>query len=158
MYDRLGIQGSNDGTNFTNLNVPWLQTSSITTPPYGTSYGGSAWNSSASDNGWIIPKDTPRAILIGGVPSNSFPADIVTSYRYVRFYFRSDNGTNDDGWNITLAPNTAYSTNVETVSEGTTLYLSTTDYTKLTTDNTSGIVVGYAAYANAENNSLFVRV
>jgi hypothetical protein len=159
MYDKLAIQGSNDGANFTNLSVEWLQAAADSSAPFaGGSFAGSSWNSSSSKNGWILPKDTPRAILIGGVPSNSFPADIVTSYRYIRFYFRCDNSSHDDGWDITLAPNTAYSTNVETVAEGTTLYLSTTDYTKVTTDNASGIVVGYAAYDNAENNSLFVRV
>lgn len=161
MYDKLGIQGSNDGSNFTNLSVQWLQSAAapFDVPPYaGTSFDGGSWNANAADNGWILPKNTPRAILLGGVPNNTFPADIATSYRYIRFYFRSDNSSHDDGWDITLAPNTAYSTNVEAVAEGTTLYLSTTDYTKVTTDNTSGIVVGYAAYDNAENNSLFIRL
>jgi hypothetical protein len=158
MYDRLGIQGSNDGVNFTNLTIPWLQTSAITNPPYGTSFGGSQWNSGASDNGWILPENTPRAILIGGVPGNTFPADIVTAYRYIRFYFRSDNSSNANGWDITLAPNTPYSTGTQPVAEGTTLYLDTTDYTRITTDSVSGVVVGFCAYSDASDDSIFMRL
>ncbi len=59
---------------------------------------------------------------------------------------------------MTLQPNTPYSTNVETVTEGTTLYLDNSDYTKITTDNTSQIVVGYCAYSNAENDSILIRI
>ena len=155
MYDRLGIQGSNDGVNFVNLSVPWLQTSAVSFPTWSASFGGSQWNSQGSINGYIFPKDTVRAILLS---SGTFPVDINTNYRYIRFYFRSDSGGTDDGWDMTLAPNTPYSTNIETVSEGATLYLDNSDYTKITTDDTSQIVVGYCAYDNAENNSIFIRV
>jgi len=159
MYDRLGIQGSNDGVNFVNLSVPWLQKSSVSSPTWGNNYfNNNAWNGTGANNGYILPKDTTRAILIGGVPNNSFPAEINTNYRYIKFYFRSDNSSNKDGWDITLQPNTPYSSNVETVAEGTTLYLDNSDYTKITTDDTSQIVVGYCVYNNAENNSIFIRV
>ena len=156
MYDRLGIQGSNDGVSFVNLSVPWLQTSASSSPTWSEFFfANNNWNSAGADNGYIFPKDTTRAILLS---SGTFPVDINTNYRYVRFYFRSDSSANDDGWNMTLAPNTPYSTNTETVSEGTTLYLDNSDYTKITTDDTSQIVVGYCAYDNAENNSIFIRV
>ena len=158
MYDRLGIQGSNDGITFTNITVPWLQTAAVTTPPYGNSFGGSQWNSAASDNGWILPQNTPRAILIGGVPGNTFPADIVTAYRYIRFYFRSDNSTNDNGWDMTLAPNVPYGTGATPVTEGTALYLDTTNYRRITTDSLSGVLVGYCAYSDASNDSIFMRI
>ena len=157
MYDKLGIQGSNDGINFTNLNVPWLQSSVVTTPPYGTSFGGSQWSSAGSDNGWIIPKNTPRAILIGGVPGNTFPADIVTAYRYIRFYFNSDSSTNRMGWDITLAPNTPYG--ADPIAEGTSLYLENSyPAQRLTSGNTTQVVFGFNACSNTDNDSVLIRV
>jgi predicted RecA/RadA family phage recombinase len=156
MYDRLGIQGSNDGINFNNLSVQWLQKSTASTPTWSDSFFGSnAWNSTGADNGYILPKDTARAILLS---SGTFPVTVNTSYRYIRFYFRSDSSVNDDGWNITLQPNTPYPSNVESVAEGTTLYLDSTDFTKVTTDDTTQIVVGYCAYNDAANDSIFLRI
>ena len=38
MYDRLGVQGSNDGVNFTNLSVQWLQKSATSTPTWSDSF------------------------------------------------------------------------------------------------------------------------
>lgn len=159
MYDRLGIQGSNDGVNFTNLSVQWLQKSATSTPTWSTSfYSNNAWNSTGADNGYILPKDTTRALLLGGVPNNTFPASINSGYRYIRFYFRSDGSSNEDGWDITLQPNTPYTSSIETVAEGTSLYLDSTDLTKVTTDDTSQILVGYCAYNNADNDSIFLRI
>ena len=156
MYDRLGIQGSNDGVNFNNLSVQWLQKSATSTPTWSSSfYGSNAWNSTGADNGYILPKDTSRAILLS---SGTFPVTVNTGYRYIRFYFRSDSSVNDDGWDITLQPNTPYPSNVESVAEGTTLYLDSTDFTKVTTDDTSQIVVGYCAYNDAANDSIFLRI
>ncbi len=156
MYDRLGVQGSNDGVNFTNLSVQWLQKSATSTPTWSSSfYGSNSWNSTGTDNGYIFPKDTSRAILLS---SGTFPVTINTGYRYIRFYFRSDTSVNDDGWDMTLTPNTPYSSNVESVAEGTTLYLDVNDFTKVTTDDTSQILVGYCAYNNAENDSIFLRI
>ena len=156
MYDRLGVQGSNDGVNFTNLSVQWLQKSATSTPTWSSSfYGSNSWNSTGTDNGYIFPKDTSRAILLS---SGTFPVTINTNYRYIRFYFRSDTSVNDDGWDMTLTPNTPYSSNVESVAEGTTLYLDSNDFTKVTTDDTSQILVGYCAYNNAENDSIFLRI
>jgi len=157
MYDRLGIQGSNDGVNFVNLSIPWLQTSASSSPTWNEFFfGNNAWNSPGADNGYIFPENTTRAILLS---SGTFPVDINTGYRYIRFYFRSDSSSNDDGWNMTLAPNTTYPSSTEaTVSEGATLYLDNSDYTKITTDDTSQIVVGYCAYTDAGNDSIFIRV
>jgi predicted RecA/RadA family phage recombinase len=156
MYDRLGIQGSNDGVNFNNLSVQWLQKSTTSTPTWSDSFFGSnAWNGTGADNGYILPKDTSRAILLS---SGTFPVTVNTNYRYIRFYFRSDSSVNDDGWNITLQPNTPYPSNVESVAEGTTLYLDSTDFTKVTTDDTTQIVVGYCAYNDAANDSIFLRI
>jgi hypothetical protein len=158
MYDRLGIQTSTDGVSYNNISVQWLQTSSTTTPPYSNSFGGASWNSGASDNGWILPKDEPRAILLGGVPSNTFPALINLGTRYVRFYFFSDGSAQDDGWNITLQPNNPYPTGAVSVAEGTTIYLDNVDKSLVSTDDTSQIVLGYCAYSDANNDSLLINV
>lgn len=159
MYDRLGIQGSNDGVNFTNLSVQWLQTSSISTPTWSEFFfANNSWNSTGADNGYILPQNTTRAILLGGVPNNTFPAEINTGYRYIRFYFRSDTSSTALGWDMTLQPNTPYTSSALTVSEDTPLYLDSADFSKVTTDDTSQILVGYTAYNNAENDSIFIRI
>lgn len=155
-YDRLGIQGSNDGVTFVNLSVSWLQRMATSTFPYSTSFAGASFNSASSINGYVFPTTTTRAILLG---SGSIPgATINTGYRYIKFLFFSDGSSQQAGWDMTLQPNTPYATNAQTVTEGTTLYLDSADFSKVTTDNTSQIVVGYAAYDNAENNSIFIRV
>lgn len=156
-YDRLGVQGSNDGVSFVNLSVSWLQSMANTTFPYGNSFAGSIWSSAASKNGWVFPGDNLRATTLGsgGIPSTA----INTGYRYIKFLFYSDSSSNELGWDMTLAPNTVYPSSTEaTVSEGTTLYLDNSDFTKITTDDTSQIVVGYCAYDDASNNSIFIRV
>ncbi len=157
MYDRFGIQTSTDGVTYTNISVSWLQASANSNPPWSTSFAGGSWNAGASSPGYILPKDEPRAILLGGVPGNTFPALISLPARYIRFYFISDGSGNVDGWNLTLQPNTPYPTNAVTVAEGTTLYLDNVDYTKMNTANTSQIVLGYCSYDNAENNSLLIN-
>ena len=157
MYDRLGVQTSSDGITFTNTTIPFFQKSSTSTPPWSSSFAGSSWNSTASTNGYILPKDTTRAILLGGVPNNTFPATITYPTRFVRFYFFSDGSSQDDGWDITLQPNTPYPTSAISVAEGTTLYLDNTDNSKVTTDNTSQIIIGYCAYSDANNDSLLIN-
>jgi len=157
MYDRLGIQTSTDGITYTNISVSWMQASATSTPPWSTSFAGGSWNAGASSPGYIFPLNEARAILLGGVPGNVFPALISLPTRYIRFYFISDGSGNVDGWNISLTPNTPYPTNAVTVAEGTTLYLDNVDYTKMNTANTSQIVLGYCSYDNAENNSLLIN-
>ena len=156
MWDRLGIQGSTDGVNFFNLSEPWLQTSLFSSPTWDEEFaGGNEWNDVGSNNGYIFPKDNARAELL---LSGTFPVVINTGYRHIRFYFRSDGSTAAQGWNMTLAPDTPYTSSAITVAEGATLYLDNSDYTKITTNNASQIVVGYCAYSNAENNSIFIRI
>ena len=157
-YDRLGIQVSNDGINFSNISIQYLQTMTTLTPPWSDSFAGGLWSNPTSANGYVMPATTARAISLGGVPSGTFPATISTGFRYVRFYFRSDSSANDLGWEIDLFPNTPYPVGSAPVAEGTTLYLDNSDYTKITTDNTSQIVVGYCAYDDASNDSIFMRV
>jgi len=149
LYDRLGVQGSNDGVTYVNLSISWLLRSATATPPWSESYG------SPDTPGYIFPRSQAVAQTLG---SGTFPVTINTGYRYVRFYFRSDSVTTDLGWDMTLQPDTPYTTSAITVAEGTPLYLDSVDFSKVTTDNTSQIIVGYAAYDNAENNSIFIRI
>lgn len=155
MYDKLGIQGSNDGVNFVNLSVSWLQRMATTTYDWGTSFAGSSFNSASSLNGWVFPSTTTRAILLG---SGTFPTTINTGYRYIKFRIATDSSVTQAGWDMTLQPNTPYITSAQTVAEGTTLYLDNVDYSKISTDPASGIIIGYAAYDNAENDSIFIRL
>jgi len=104
MYDRASIQVSNDGINFSNINVPWFNKSAISTFPYGDSYGGGGGQTNSYD-GWIMPQNTTTAqSLWNNNPATTgtltFPATINTGFRFVKYNFRSDFGTNKAGWNI----------------------------------------------------------
>ena len=98
-YDRLGIVVSNDGVNFSNVSVSWLQTSSTTTCPWSSSFGGSAWNSTASRNGYIFPSNNARAI---SSPLNWNGSNIVITEKYLKFCFTSDNSAQFPGWDLTV--------------------------------------------------------
>ena len=113
MYDRLGIQVSNDGSTWTNFSgIPWMNTSNTSTPPYSTSYGGlsQSSNNSFGTNGYILPQNEGRAIIYDGTAT--FPYTFQTSFRYIRFNFISDGSSQADGWDITIQPNTPYQTAV----------------------------------------------
>ncbi len=158
MYDRFGYQTSNDNITYTNASVEWLQKSSTSTPPYSNSYAGSSWQSSQSKNGYIFPSNTTRALLLEGVPNNQFPAMINTGSRYVKFYFKSDSSSTETGWDLNLSPSTPYNTEAEDVPIDTPLYLDSTDFTKITTNSSSGILLGNCAYPDASNDSVFMYV
>jgi len=96
-YDRLGIQHSDDGQNWANISVPWMQTSKSTTPPYSEDFGGRSWKDSG--NGWILPGTISKAQTLG---SGSLPIGLNFEKRYVKFWWQSDGNANDSGWNITL--------------------------------------------------------
>lgn len=104
MYDRLSIQTSNDGLTFTNAVLTGFQKSADTTYPYDTSFGGSSWNSSQSHPGWIFPSTEERYASLGGVIADTLNLNA----RYVRFGFTSDGSAADEGWNLTLKPDTPY--------------------------------------------------
>ncbi len=157
LYDRLGIQVSNDNIEFTNYNIPWGQRSNDDTPPYSSYFFENAsWNSAGSSPGPILPENTPRAILLG---APGFPTVLDTGHRWIRFYFYSDTVTNDAGWNMTLQPNIPYSSPAESLAVGSTLYLAN-DYPSqlLTETDTSQVRFGYSVYENAENDSILMRV
>ena len=114
MYDRFGIEVSNDGINFVNVSgVPFLQTSSVSTPPYSDSFGGGTSyddNGSFGTDGYILPSTTARAIELGALLGETitFPYTFDTGYRYVRFNFISDNSQQQAGWNFNLTPSVPY--------------------------------------------------
>lgn len=157
LYDRLGIQVSNDNVEFTNYNIPWGQRSNSDNPPYGSYFFENAsWNSAGSSPGPVLPENTPRAILLG---APGFPTVLDTGHRWIRFYFYSDPVTTDAGWNMTLQPNIPYATPAQSLAVGSTLYLAN-DYPSqlLTETSTSQVRFGYSVYENAENDSILMRV
>ena len=103
-YDRLGIQvsddpGDNIGVVFENITgIPWMQTSATSTigpiEPWHQDFGGSAFNSSASSDGWIFPSTVHRAQELGLEVGHS--VDIPN--KKVKFIFYSDSSLQDDGW------------------------------------------------------------
>lgn len=157
MYDRLGIQVSNDGVEYTNYNILWGQTSNVEEPPYGSYFfENSNWNSEGSYPGPILPQNTPRAILLG---AEAFPATLNTGHRYVRFYFFSDSSSNASGWDMLLQPNIPYTTPAQTLTVGSTLYLANSYPSQLLTEtNTSQVRFGYSIYENVENDAVLMRV
>ena len=111
MYDRLGIQVSNDGVNFVNFSgIPWFNKSSNSVAPYSASFAGGNQNSSGSfgSDGYIVPEDIARAQTYD--PTATFPFTFQTAFRFVRFTFISDSGVQQQGWDITIQPNTPYET------------------------------------------------
>ena len=84
MNDRLSIQTTNTGKNYTEVSIPWLQKSTTSTYPYSNRFNGAVWNNPQSINGYILPKDTSRAISLGW---NQQPLQITD--RFIRFKFKS---------------------------------------------------------------------
>jgi len=97
MYDRLGIAVSDDGTSWSAPQIPWMQSSASSMYPWTSSYGGSSWNSASSTPGYILPKDTPRAILLGW-DEGAF----ILPQRYIRFSFISDGSVTAAGWRLLI--------------------------------------------------------
>ena len=93
MYDRLGLIV--DGQN---ASIPWMQSSSTSSVPWGASFEGSAWNSSQSSPGWIVPLGPTRAILLGWDDQ----APTVIACTTLKFLFFSDSSVNRAGWDITI--------------------------------------------------------
>jgi hypothetical protein len=139
MYDRLGIQTSDDGILYTNIVVPWMVQSATSTPLYSNSFG-------SKSNGYIFP----------GTDNNRAPVQF--GKRFVKFYFLSDGSSQNDGWELRLTPSTPYPTTSVEIVPGITLYLDSSDYTKVTENNTSQLPIGFSAYKNTDNDCVFMRV
>jgi len=152
MYDRFSIESTNTGANYTEVNIPWLQKSATSSYPYGTSFAGYDWSNSSSKNGWILPKDTTRAILNGW---NQQPTQIAD--RFIRFRFKSDGSSQYAGWDINLQANSYTGGAEENIPLGTPLYLDTTTYDRLTTTS-GGQLFGYTAGTNQSNNKIYTHL
>lgn len=98
-YDRLGILESQDGITYTNVTVSWLQTSADPVCPWNSSFGGSAWDSLGSYNGYIFPSNTDRA---KSSPLNWRGENIVIDKPYIKFCFYSDTSTVAPGWDLKI--------------------------------------------------------
>ena len=97
LYDRLSLEESDDDESWTNVNINWFNRNSNTYPDQFPNTGD--WNDSTSINGWIVPKNTPRAILLS---SGTFPVTETIAKRYIKFNFISDTGTQNSGWDIDI--------------------------------------------------------
>jgi hypothetical protein len=147
-YDRLGIQTSTDNVSWSNVSVAWMYESDLVSAPWAENNP----ISGGSTPGWIFP-DSPATAGI------AVPVTLTMGTRYVRFYFVSDGSAADPGWDIDVRPNVPYVIGGGVpVAEGSTIYLDTLDWTSTTIDDTSQIKVGYCAYSNSDDNSLWIRV
>ena len=98
MYDRLGVAVSENGTSWSAPNIPWMQRSAASMYPWTSGYGGNAsWNGTNAGNGYIVPKNEPRAILLGW-DEGAF----TLPQRYIRWSFYSDGSVTMAGWNCTI--------------------------------------------------------
>ena len=87
MFDRLGMQTSDDGVTYTNVNLLGFLRASNTVPPWGRS------RDVSGITGYIFPQ------AWSNVPNSTF----TMTCRYVRFYFVSDGPPQFPGWNVTLS-------------------------------------------------------
>jgi hypothetical protein len=154
MYDRLGVQLSADGVSWANASVYWWQSSSTTTAPWSTSYGGSAYNSAASTPGWIFPQDITRANGFGW----SGGAETVTlAARYLRFTFISDGSSQRPGWNLELTASNHSANGSTPVAVGADIELDSGDLSRCAASGGGG-VVAEAAWDDSSNNAVVVRL
>ena len=151
MYDRFSIRSTNTGANYTNVSVPWMHKSSTSTYPYSNSFGGSSWNSSNSKNGYILPSNVTRAILVGGYPDNG---TINISDRFIRINFRSDGSSQYLGWDINLTANSYSGGDPAVIPYNTPLYLNENTYDRLTT-TVGNHLFGYTASSNQSNDEIY---
>jgi len=149
MYDRFSIRSTNTGANYSNVSIPWMHKSSTSSFPYSNSFAGSSWNSTSSKNGYILPKDTVRAILMGW---NQQPLNIPD--RFIRINFRSDGSSQYLGWDINLTANSYSGGDPAVIPYNTPLYLNESTYDRLTT-TVGNHLFGYTASSNQSNDEIF---
>ena len=158
LYDRLGIQSSDDNITYSNIDVDWFNSSAESVPPYSNSYG-------SGTGGWILPEDQSTAVANGF--TGSFPANINVDFgnhRYIKYIFFSDGSAPAAGWSIEMSVSGGGggATNIP-VSLGETLYLEN-NYTgptgaiRLTSNNASQIIYGYAACEDSVGDNLLIRL
>jgi hypothetical protein len=171
MYDRFGIQATNNLSDFGsasgNLNTtissdlsPYLYQSSVNIPSWGTSYATSN-GGYGTGGGYIFPNKS-NSIDANG---NTFPSSLINTWieiptRYIRFYFKSDGSSNYDGWDLDIAAglaSTGGTTSTLPATLGGPLYIDQNDYTK-TTQNSGGPQIGYVAGTDVSNDAIYAYV
>jgi hypothetical protein len=142
MYDRLGIQVSDDDLNYTNIVVPWMYESAVSTPPY-------SQDRLSETDGYIFPR-----------VSTGLEGEVIdTGKRFIRFYFSSDGSVVDTGWDLTIQPNTPYTDLNKPVPLGTSLYLENNyPSNKVIETSESNILFGFCANEDVSNDSVLMRV
>ena len=103
MYDRLGIQTSDDGITWNNIALNGFQVmKNVNSPENGADpddrelINDGAWDDPASNGGWVLPKDLTRFTALGGVVGQQYNMGA----RYVKFKFISDGNPSELGWDI----------------------------------------------------------
>ena len=98
MYDRLGFAVSENSTSWSAPNIPWMQRSAASMYPWTSGFGGGAsWNGTGARNGYIVPKNETRAILLGW-DEGAF----ILPQRYIRWGFKSDSSVTAAGWRLLI--------------------------------------------------------
>jgi len=99
-------------------------------------------------SGYVFPSSVD-SILEKGLLTGTFNS------RYIKFIYKTTSSTRTAKWDIQLTPNP---NSGQIVPLYTPLYLDPNDYTKVNTYADTNILVGYCAYENADNESIYMRV
>jgi len=142
MYDRMGLQVSDDGINYSNVNISWMLQSEDDTPPYDREIA-------SESNGYVFPQN-----------SDSLAGEVInTNNRYARFYFKSDTVTTDTGWDLTIKPDTPYDLEDKPIPAGSSLFLDNNyPSTYLNEISNSNILYGFAVSEDTSNDSVLMRI
>jgi hypothetical protein len=127
MYDRFGIQVSENGNNWSNAAIPWMYRSTELNAPW------SVTKDAPATGGWIFPP-TPAQATAEGWDGG----DLVLTSRYIKFVFFSDDSVTRIGWQILVT-----SGNGVVISPGDALYVDATSPSSLAKVGT--FLVGSAA-------------
>jgi hypothetical protein len=93
LWDRLGLQVSNDGVTYQNINVEWFHQTVTQPPPWDAIITGDR-------NGWIVPEDEKEAKKLG-MPEDKIV--VIQNTPFIKFTFKSDLFTQKDGWHISIS-------------------------------------------------------
>ena len=103
-FDRLGIQISDDGATWENINIVGFNNMVVVDNPNNPAgpneqdYAGGSWtaNPEQRNGGWIVPSRPTIFQINGGVMGQEYNL----GKRYIRFRFISDGSGQASGWNI----------------------------------------------------------
>jgi len=152
MFDRLGIQVSEDNVSYSNAAVSWMYQSSTTAAPWSSSR-------SSTSNGWIIPRvstpSPPPGYTLGDFINVLHPS---IAARFVKFTFFSDSSSTRPGWIINMISSAQIT---DPIANMTPLHVDSSDATKVvipTNPNTAKSFVGYAAQQTGANNAALIYI